>query len=271
MCSEQNCGCAASKLDILRADTPELYNSDNSVKEDEDIDDGASDTSSIQFLVASPQKVPKEWKKAFASSTPALKGKTSGKESDSPQAAAILIHNSPDDREERMSSIYYTRKYRDTANLVPSQIRSKRTVIFVKNGVKAPLSPSPNALQSYPDTDTSMESTTAALTPPKLSYAIPARRDEQLLPPADKRRTLSDDDVKLPQDYSLRPEAPPTSVLPMRSRLPASNNKTVVLKLTNLPWTATNAQVMAWLGSDIKTSMLPPELQVVSMHILCDR
>lgn len=48
-------------------------------------------------------------------------------------------------------------------------------------------------------------------------------------------------------------------------------HKTVVLRLTNVPWTVTVTELTKWMGLEFSKAVLPSTVQIVSVHICCDR
>lgn len=72
-----------------------------------------------------------------------------------------------------------------------------------------------------------------------------------------------------PSHPARREERP--HLLPMCPLRSPSFSSIRVLKLTNLPWSITVDGLVEWLGTKAESVLIPTHIQIVSVHILCDR
>jgi len=101
-----------------------------------------------------------------------------------------------------------------------------------------------------------------------LSSANQTSVSEEQSPPSSNEHSSSPSAIPPPRSSSQKAV---TNFFPAAAACANAASKTTVLKITNIPWTLTNAQLVRWFGSALEKSMLPPEIQIMSVHICCDR
>jgi hypothetical protein len=171
---------------------------------------------------------------------------------------------------------------------------SKKAVLLLRTNHATPPSPSPGTgtvplVAASSDEEQGNESSINVDIVPlkKLQMdekeKIPAAKSADIVLPSANQTSVSEEQSPhSSNEFSSSPSAiapPPrssfqkaiTNLFPAASTCANVASKTTVLKITNIPWTLTNAQLVRWFGSALEKSMLPPEIQIMSIHICCDR
>ena len=276
--------------------------SDTSHLKAERDDDERSDRStgsSVRFLVATPVKdIPSEWKRLLPlTSTPRLHTQTipppimrhditKSTGATAPQSAAGL--NSLDTTCSTGVSAPRPAKRTRIAIAAPEGTLTSPTMMLLrsptsKDGIKlfkqingsgkAVLYPFHQADDGSKKAILTLLTTDSAPRQPSAAQAADT--------PAETHRTAADvlQAIQISQPAGIVPQKRKLSIIPHKLPYAAvaaikpipqpDYTKPTILRLTNVPWTITVDELIEWLG--IENHMLPYSVQIISVHILCDR
>ena len=236
--------------------------------EDLDTTSDASSSSSIQFLIVTPVKdVPLAWKEAFgkasrtrlhlehsdleatALSSPSLQ-KSSLR---SPMTSKTSCFRSPDMSPRPLLASQHLKNAGESneassPTCFKKQDGNKKAVLVLKN--------SRSHHPSRPNTHRDASVGTTTLLPLRLSERTVTSCTAALL--------------VIAVDPALNYEETCQTISLFISS-PLIARKTTILKVTNIPWILTSDELIHWLGSGIDKYLLHSAIQIVSVHICCDR
>lgn len=277
--------------------------SDTSHLKAERDDDERSDRStgsSVRFLVATPVKdIPSEWQRSLPlTSTPILHSRTMPSQLVCPDitqstGAIAAAAESAAQAPHGLSSSTHTSATRPAkrtcrAIAAPEGALNSSTMMLLrsptsKDGIKlfkqingsgkAVLYPFHQADDGSKKAILTLLTTDSAPRQPSAAQAADT--------PAETHRTAADvlQAIQISQPAAIVPQKRKLSIIPHKLPYAAvaaikpipqpDYTKPTILRLTNVPWTITVDELIEWLGIEIH--MLPYSVQIISVHILCDR